>query len=168
MNVKTCATSDMAREWESIDWNKAQSYVKNLQMRIVKAWQEGKLNKVKSLQHLLTTSFYAKALAVKRVTENQGKNTPGVDGEIWATPKDKYQAIARLKRRGYNPMPLKRVYIPKKNGKKRPLSIPTMTDRAMQTLYKFALEPIAETTADPNSYGFRAKKMYTRCDRAVL
>lgn len=158
MDVKTCATSNMAEQWESIDWNKAQSYVKNLQMRIVKAFQEGKNNKVKSLQHLLTTSFYAKALAVKRVTENQGKKTAGVDGEIWTTPKDKYQAIARLKRRGYNPMPLKRVYIPKKNGKKRPLSIPTMTDRAMQTLYKFALEPIAETTADPNSYGFRAKR----------
>lgn len=158
MNMKMCATSDVTRQWESIDWNKADRYVKNLQMRIVKAFQEGKKNKVKSLQHLLTTSFYAKALAVKRVTENQGKKTAGVDGEIWTTPKDKYQAIERLQRRGYNPMPLKRIYIPKKNGKKRPLSIPTMTDRAMQTLYKFALEPIAETTADPNSYGFRAKR----------
>ncbi len=158
MDVKTCAASDMAGRWESIDWNSANRYVKNLQMRIVKAWQEGKYSKVKSLQHLLTTSFYAKALAVKRVTENQGKNTAGVDGEIWRTPKDKYQAIAQLQRRGYNPLPLKRVYIPKKNGKKRPLSMPTMRDRAMQTLFKFALEPIAETTADPNSYGFRPKR----------
>jgi len=148
----------MTKEWENIEWNQANSYVKKLQMRIVKAWQEGKFNKVKSLQYLLTTSFYAKALAVKRVTENQGKKTAGVDGEIWATSEDKYQAISRLRRRGYTPLPLKRIYIPKKNGKKRPLSIPTMTDRAMQTLYKFALEPIGETTSDPNSYGFRAKR----------
>lgn len=92
MNVKTCAASDMAELWEGIDWNKAKNHVKNLQMRIVKAWREGKYNKAKSLQYLLTTSFYAKALAIKRVTENQGKKTAGVDGEIWATPKDKYQA----------------------------------------------------------------------------
>lgn len=158
MNVKTCATSDIAKDFNSIDWDKARRYVKNLQMRIVKAWQEGKLNKVKSLQYLLTHSFYGKALAVKRVTENKGKKTSGVDGELWLTPQAKFNAISKLKRRGYKPTPLKRIYIPKKNGKKRPLSIPTMTDRAMQTLYKFALEPIAEVTADPNSYGFRAKR----------
>lgn len=98
---------------------------------------------------------YAKALAVKRVTSNKGKNTAGVDHELWKTPKGKFEAIDKLKRRGYKPQPLRRVYIPKKNGKLRPLSIPTMTDRAMQTLYKFALEPLAETLADPNSYGFR-------------
>jgi RNA-directed DNA polymerase len=113
---------------------------------------------VKALQWLLTHSFYGKALAVKRVTENQGKKTAGVDSELWTTPKLKFEAIFKLKRRGYRPMPLRRVYIPKKNGKKRPLSIPTMHDRAMQTLYKYALEPIAEITADPNSYGFRAAR----------
>lgn len=118
----------------------------------------GKYGKMKSLQHLLTISFYAKALAVKRVTENQGKKTSSVDGELWLTPKTKHDAIGKLNLRGYKPQPLKRVYVPKKNEKKRPLSIPTMTDRAMQTLYKFTLEPIAETTADPNSYGFRAKR----------
>lgn len=155
MNVKTCASSNVAFNWESIDWNKAKDYVKKLQMRIVKAVKEGRHNKVKSLQHLLTNSFYAKALAVKKVTENEGKKTSGVDGELWTTSKHKFEAISRLKRRGYNPLPLKRVYILKKNGKKRPLGIPTMTDRAMQTLYRFALEPIAETNADPNSYGFR-------------
>ena len=122
---------------------------------IVKAQQEGHYSKVKTLQWLLTHSFYAKALAVKRVTSNRGKNTAGVDHELWLTPEAKFKAISKLKRRGYRPQPLKRVYIPKKNGKLRPLSIPTMTDRAMQTLYKFALEPLAETYGDLNSYGFR-------------
>ena len=158
MNVKTCASSDGAAAWEQIDWDKAAAYVKKLQMRIVKAHKEGRHGKVKSLQWLLTHSFYGKALAVKRVTENNGKKTAGVDHELWTTPKRKYEAIGELKRRGYKPTPLKRIYIPKKNGKKRPLSIPTMRDRAMQTLYKIALEPIAEITADPNSYGFRAKR----------
>ena len=158
MNNKMCATTNRAKDWESIDFSLAESYVKKLQMRIVKAWKMSKYGKVKSLQHLLTTSFYAKALAIKRVTENQGKKTSGVDGELWLTSQAKYKAIEKLNLRGYKPKPLKRVYIPKKNGKKRPLSIPTMTDRAMQTLYKFALEPIEETTADPNSYGFRAKR----------
>lgn len=158
MNNKMCAAADAEKLWNQIDWNIAENCVKNLQMRIVKAYKEEKYGKVKSLQYLLTHSFYAKALAVKRVTQNSGKNTAGVDGELWLTASAKYAAVSKLQRRGYKPQPLKRVYIPKKNGKKRPLSIPTMTDRAMQTLYKFALEPIAETTADPNSYGFRAKR----------
>lgn len=155
MNGKPCAPSDMAQTWDSIDWNKARAYVKKLQMRIVKAQNEGHYSRVKSLQWLLTHSFYAKVLAVKRVTSNRGKNTAGVDHELWLTPQAKFDAISKLKRKGYKPQPLKRCYIPKKNGKMRPLSIPTMTDRAMQTLYKFALEPLAETYGDPNSYGFR-------------
>lgn len=155
MNEKSCAPTCKVEDWASIDWNKARTYVKKLQMRIVKAQQEGHYSKVKTLQWLLTHSFYAKALAVKRVTSNRGKNTAGVDHELWLTPEAKFKAITKLKRRGYRPQPLKRVYIPKKNGKLRPLSIPTMTDRAMQTLYMFALEPLAETYGDPNSYGFR-------------
>ena len=158
MNAEACATSDMVGSWEQINWFHAEAYVKKLQMRIVKAHKEGRHGKVKSLQWMLTHSFYGKALAVKRVTENQGKKTAGVDHELWLTNKRKFEAVLSLKRRGYRPKPLKRVYIPKKNGKLRPLSIPTMYDRAMQTLYKFALEPIAEITADPNSYGFRAKR----------
>ena len=161
MNVKAgvrrtaCAPSNAPKNWDSIDWKKAAAYVKKLQMRIAKAQKEGRHNKVKALQWTLTHSFYAKALAIKRVTENRGKKTPGVDKILWTTKKEKWEAITTLKRHGYRPLPLRRVYLRKPNGKLRPLGIPTMTDRAMQTLYKFALEPVAETTGDPNSYGFR-------------
>jgi len=154
MNGKPCASTGKAQSWESINWTVARAYVRKLQMRIVKAQKEGRYSKVKSLQWLLTHSFYAKALAVKRVTGNKGKRTSGIDREVWRTPQAKFNAIARMKRRGYQPKPTRRIYIPKKNGKLRPLSIPAMLDRAMQTLYRFALEPIAETYADVNSYGF--------------
>jgi RNA-directed DNA polymerase len=94
-------------------------------------------------------------LAVLRVSENDGKNTPGVDGVTWTTPEAKREAVSSLRQRGYRPQPLRRVYIPKKSGKLRPLGIPTMKDRAMQALYLLALDPVAETVADPHSYGFR-------------
>jgi RNA-directed DNA polymerase len=120
--------------------------------------RQGRWGKVKALQHLLTHSFSGKALAVRRVTENQGKWTPGVDGITWNTSEQKATAIQTLRQRGYRPQPLRRLYIPKKNGKKRPLSIPVMQCRAMQALYLLALQPIAETLADPNSYGFRPER----------
>jgi RNA-directed DNA polymerase len=121
--------------------------------------QEGRWGKVKALQRLLTHSYSAKALAVKRVTENKGKRTPGVDGETWNSPTRKAAAIGTLRHGGYRPQPLRRVYIPKSDGKrKRPLSIPTMKDRAMQALYLLALDPIAECLADPNSYAFRQER----------
>ena len=160
MNVESsmCASSGNEMLWDQLDWPRHQRHVRRLQARIVKATQEGRWNKVKALQWLLTHSFSGKALAVKRVTENKGKRTPGVDRLIWRTPKAKLKAIETLKCRGYRPQPLRRVYIPKANGKQRPLGIPTMKDRAMQALYLLALEPIAETTAAPNSYGFRPKR----------
>ncbi len=105
--------------------------MRRLQARIVKASQEGRWGKVKSLQHLLTHSFSGKELAVRRVTENQGKRTPGVDKETWGTPTKKAKAVESLRQHGYKPQPLRRIFIPKKNGKKRPLGIPTMRDRAM-------------------------------------
>ena len=124
-------------------------------MRIAKAVKGNKWGKVTTLQRILTNSFHARLLAVKRVTSNKGKNTPGVDGILWPDVEAKWQAVHSLRRRGYKPQPLRRIYIPKKNGKKRPLSIPTMMDRAQQALYKLALAPVAETLADGNSYGFR-------------
>ena len=150
-----CASFGDTSPWDRIDWSRGEREVRRLQARIVKATREGRHGKLKALQWTLTQSFYGKALAVRRVTENQGKRTPGIDGEIWQTPGAKHRAIGVLRRRGYQPQPLRRVHIPKANGKLRPLGIPTMKDRAMQALHLLALAPIAETTGDPNSYGFR-------------
>lgn len=152
------APSHGLTDWHGIDWAKCQQDVRRLQARIVKATQEGRWGKVKALQWLLTHSFAGKAVAVRRVTENQGRRTPGVDGITWSTPDLKQQAMLSLDRRGYRPLPLRRIYIPKTNGKLRPLGIPTMKDRAMQALYLLALQPVSETTADPNSYGFRPER----------
>ena len=143
-------------QWKSIDWKKAENEVNRLQTRIVKATQRKRWNDVKRLQYLLTHSFYAKAIAVKRVTTNKGKRTAGVDGILWNTPSQKMNAINSLTDKGYKASPLRRVYIAKKDKKKkRPLGIPTMYDRAMQALYALALDPISEATADTKSFGFR-------------
>ncbi|WP_198387469.1 reverse transcriptase N-terminal domain-containing protein, partial [Burkholderia ubonensis] len=144
--------------WDQINWDDVTAEVTRLQVRIAKATREHRWNKVQALQHLLTRSRSGKLLAVKRVTENAGKRTAGVDGKIWATPVSRLKAAQSLTHRGYQPLPLRRVYIPKSNGKERPLGIPTMHDRAMQALWLMALLHIAETTADPNSYGFRPKR----------
>ena len=158
------ASSHRNLDWRSIDWKKAERKVKELQMRIAKAVRDKKLRRVKSLQWLLTHSFYAKLLAVRRVVTNKGSRTPGVDGVVWKTPKQKMDAVNSLNRKGYRPLPLRRIYVRKKSGKFRPLGIPTKRDRAMQALYAFALAPVAETTADPNSYGFRE---YRCCADAI-
>jgi len=153
------AVSSEAAEWYAIDWQARHRNVRRLQVRIVKAVKEGRWGKVRALQRLLTHSFSGKVFAVRRVTENQGKKTPGVDREIWDTPEKKIQAIRELKGRGYQPQPLRRVYIPKSDGvTMRPLGIPTMKDRAQQALYLLALDPVVETTADNNSYGFRQQR----------
>jgi RNA-directed DNA polymerase len=154
------AASHKDVDWYAIHWQQAHETVRRLQARIVKATQQGKWGKVKALQHLLTRSFSGKALAVKRVTENRGKRTAGVDGNLWDSPEKKAAGLQSLHQRGYKPLPLRRIYIPKSHDKtkKRALSIPTRRDRAMQALYLLALEPIAETTGDPNSYGFRKER----------
>ena len=123
-NSSTDAPIHIMNGWHHIDWYKVTRNVRRLQARIVKATKACKWRKVKSLQRLLTRSFSGKAMAVKRVTENKGKNTPGVDGEIWNTLKKKIDAVDALKQRGYKAQPLRRVYILKSNGQKRPLGIP--------------------------------------------
>lgn len=152
------ALSGAPQQWHDIDWCRVQRNVRGMQVRIAKACQEGEWRRVKALQRMLTRSKSARYLAVRRVTENQGKRTAGVDRVLWDTPDAKWKAAQGLKQRGYQPRPLRRVFIPKTNGKERPLGIPTMTDRAMQALYLLALAPIAETTGDPNSYGFRIER----------
>lgn len=150
------ASSREPQNWHAIDWHLVERFVRTTQQRIAKATQEKDWRRVKALQRSLNHSFSARALAVRRVTENQGKRTAGVDRQLWDSPALKWAAIGRLKQqRGYRAKPLRRVYIPKSNGKERPLGIPTMFDRAMQALHLLSLEPVAETTSDPNSYGFR-------------
>src|SRR5271169_2595410 len=113
------AASRKPDEWDSLAGLKLSGNVRRLQARIVKATKEGRWGKVKALQRLLTHSFSGKVLAVQRVTENQGKNTPGVDKVTWTTPQKKLNGMYSLRQRDYHPQPLRRIYIPKKNGKKR-------------------------------------------------
>lgn len=153
------ASSRLPDNWHAIDWHQVDQQVRTMQMRIAKATQESDWRRVKALQRSLTRSFTARALAVRRVTENQGKRTAGVDRELWDTPTRKWEAVSALKQqRGYRPQPLRRVFIPKANGKERPLGIPTMRDRAMQALHLLGLEPVVESQSDPNSYGFRRNR----------
>ena len=150
--------------WSAINWPQVRQVVRRLQMRIAKATQAGRHRKAQALQWLLTHSRAAKLLAVHRVTTNRGAKTPGVDNVIWRTGKQKLHAVFNLKRHGYIPQPLRRLYIPKPNGKLRPLSIPVMHDRALHALHALSLAPIAEVLADRNSYGFREGR---RCADAL-
>ena len=161
--LKTGAPVAKAKDaWTNLDWSAINANVHQLQMRIAKAYREKKYGKAKALQWILTHSYHAKVLAVKRVTSNRGSKTPGVDKVTWTTPGQKMQAATDLKRRGYQPLPLRRIYIPKKQkGKLRPLSIPAMSCRAQQALHLLALEPIAETIADHHAYGFRQRRSAT-------
>ena len=150
--------------WQLIDWERAMLLVKKLQRRIVKAIKAGKWKKARDLQRLLANSTAAKALAVRRVTENKGGQTAGVDKELWSTPQSKAKAITHLNGKDYKAKPVRRVKIRKANGKWRPLGIPTMKDRAMQALHLLTLDPISETFADWHSYGFRP---YRSCADAI-
>lgn len=168
-------TGDVAscdwQSWTTIPWDVANQYVRRLQARISKAALEEDWRGVKRLQRLLVRSTSGKALAVRRVTENQGKRTPGVDKVLWSTAGSKWRAVQSLTTVGYKPSPLRRIHIPKANGGKRPLGIPTMRDRAMQALHWLALDPVAETHADLNSYGFRSHRStadaLTQCMNAL-
>ena len=106
----------LSAQWKNIDWHKAEREVNRLQIRIVKATQQKDYNAVKRLQYLLTHSFYAKALAVKRVVTNDGRKTPGVDGVLWNTPAKKMAAVLSLTDKGYRTRPLRRVYIRQQYG----------------------------------------------------
>ncbi|WP_048185671.1 group II intron reverse transcriptase/maturase [Methanosarcina siciliae] len=153
---KKLTDAHLFQKWKTIDWNQVEKSVNKLQTRIAKAVMKNKWNHVKRLQYLLTHSYFAKLLAVRRVTLNKGKRTPGIDNEKWLTSNAKMTAVLRLTGKGYIAKPLKRVFVTKiGKNKKRPLGIPTMYDRAIQSLYALALEPIAETISDLRSFGFR-------------
>jgi RNA-directed DNA polymerase len=143
--------------WQNINWTAMEGQVQRIQERIFRAAQNGQRAKVKNLQKLLVRSTAAKLLAIRQVTQqNQGKHTPGVDGVMVDTPEARIQLLRDdLRLKGYRPRPVRRVYIPKANGKTRPLGIPTVKDRVMQAIVKYALEPEWESRFEANSYGFR-------------
>jgi len=143
--------------WSDINWTAVEGNVRHLQGRIFRATAEGDMAKVKNLQKFLVRSMSAKLKAIRQVTqENGGKHTPGIDGMVCDTPKERLALLKNgLSLKRYQPKPVRRVYIPKANGKKRPLGIPTVKDRVMQAIVKMALEPEWESRFEANSYGFR-------------
>ncbi|MDT9180676.1 MAG: group II intron reverse transcriptase/maturase [Limnospira sp. PMC 1286.21] len=142
--------------WKSINWAKVQRYVFKLQKRIYQAAKSGQDAKVRWLQRLMVKSYYARLLAVRRVTQdNQGKKTAGVDGVKVISPKQRLMLAENIKG-NLKAKPLRRVWIPKPGrDEKRPLGIPTIQDRARQALVKSALEPEWESRFEGTSYGFR-------------
>lgn len=155
MTVKTI--SFYADEWKSLPWKQFQKTLFKLQHRIYKAAQKKDVEKIKKLQTLLVGSNGAKYLAVRQVTQlNIGKRTAGIDGLSTLNPKQRIQLTEELSQLNHwKHEKLRRVYIPKTDGTKRPLGIPTIRDRAMQCLIKYALEPVYEASASDGDYGFR-------------
>lgn len=149
---------DGSWDWHSIDWAQCEEDVRRLRRRIFKASQEGDLKKVRNLQKLMLRSRSNTLVSVKRVAQQSaGRKTAGIDGQLALTPKARGELAAQVHRTAepWKTKPVKRVYIPKSNGKQRPLGIPVLRDRALQARVKNALEPEWEARFEARSYGFR-------------
>jgi RNA-directed DNA polymerase len=145
-------------DWDAVQWRTVDNDVRRLRQRIFAASQAGDLKKVRNLQKLMLRSRANALHSVRRVTEiNAGRKTAGVDGDVAVTAQDKADLADWVQRRAqpWTPRPVKRVYVPKKNGRRRPLGIPVIADRALQALTVNALEPEWEARFEPKSYGFR-------------
>jgi len=142
--------------WDTIPWKRIQRKVFKLQKRIYRASSRGDVRTVRKLQRLLMKSQSAKLLAVRKVTQdNQGKKTAGVDG-VKSLSETQRLILSNNLTLGQKTKPVRRVWIPKPGTEeKRPLGIPTLYDRALQSLVQLALEPEWEAHFEPNSYGFR-------------
>lgn len=144
-------------DWLRVNWRKANRIVRNLRRRIFRATTEANYRKVRSLQKLMLHCHFNILMSVRRVTQlNAGKHTPGVDNIVATTATARGELVDELT--CYQPwqvQPVRRVYIPKANGKERPLGIATIRDRCLQTMVKNALEPEWEAQFEGTSYGFR-------------
>ncbi len=155
--VRNVNVTKRTTDWLHVNWRKAFRIVRNLRRRIFKASQNGNYRLVRRLQKLMMRSDSNILLAVRKVTQiNRGKNTPGVDKLVIKTPEARGILVDELaKFIPWKPLPTKRIYIPKSNGKKRPLGIPIIIDRCLQAIVKNALEPDWEAKFEGISYGFR-------------
>lgn len=154
----------MTKNWNEINWKQCFETLEKLQYKILIAYRDKDMKLVKIYQHELTRSFAARSIAVRKVVSNKGKNTPGIDKVIWNSKERRFEAIGELKNLSqYKATPVRRVYIPKPGGQLRPLGIPTMLDRAVQTLYMFTIDPIAEETACQHNYGYRLHRGVKDC-----
>ncbi|MDY0943982.1 group II intron reverse transcriptase/maturase [Priestia megaterium] len=163
MNTSLRASAHVSHKgWYSIDWNTVQRYVTKLRQRIYRAEQQNQRRRVRKLQRLLLRSKANLLLSIRRVTQqNTGKRTPGVDGYAASQSNERIKLYQQLLRRNvfqHRPKPAKRTFIAKKNGKLRPLGIPTIRDRVYQNVVKNALEPQWEVRFESSSYGFRPKR----------